>query len=80
MSDLRIGADLWANSMLPEGILERWLVPPGTLVRLGQPVATVRIEDALHDLMAPAAGRLKAVVMEHDVIEPGALVARIEPA
>ena len=58
MLDLKVPDDLWATSTLPEGVLERWLVPDSTAVRAGDRVATVRIEDALHEVMAPADGRL----------------------
>src|SRR4051794_30223838 len=41
---------LWRNSMLPEGILERWLVADGDTAHAGHAIAQVRIEGALHDI------------------------------
>jgi hypothetical protein len=60
MKTIRINADeaLWRNNMLPEGILQRWLVADGETAREGHAVAQVRIEGALHDIVAPATGRL----------------------
>ncbi len=58
VTPIQVPPELWASTIMPEGILERWLVADGGPVRLGDPVATVRIEAALHDLMAPCKGRL----------------------
>ena len=60
MKIIRINADeaLWRNNMLPEGILECWLVADGDTAREGHAVAQIRIEGALHDIVAPATGRL----------------------
>ncbi len=80
MLDVRIADDLWATSLLPEGRLERWRVEDGQLVRLGEVLAEVRLEDALHDILSPAAGRARRVARAGDVVEPGALLARLEVA
>ena len=79
MKTIRINADeaLWRNSMLPEGIIERWLVADGETTRKGRAVAQVRIEGALHDILAPAAGRLIIAAHTLSVIEPGLLLATI---
>jgi pyruvate/2-oxoglutarate dehydrogenase complex dihydrolipoamide acyltransferase (E2) component len=77
MLDMKVPDDLWATATLPEGVLERWLVPDGTIVRAGDPVATVRIEDALHEVLAPAQGRLAIAAAANAVIEPGTLLARL---
>jgi pyruvate/2-oxoglutarate dehydrogenase complex dihydrolipoamide acyltransferase (E2) component len=74
---IEVKPDLWATSMLPEGILERWLRPEGSQVEAGDPVAAIRIEDALHELMAPARGRLYTELKVDSVIEPGAVIGRI---
>jgi pyruvate/2-oxoglutarate dehydrogenase complex dihydrolipoamide acyltransferase (E2) component len=79
MLDVKVPDDLWATSTLPEGVLERWLVSDGADVRAGDPVATVRIEKALHEIMAPAQGRLTIFASENAVIEPGTLLARLDP-
>jgi len=44
--------------MLPEGIVERWFIADGAIAAAGDPMAEIRIEDALHEIMAPVSGRL----------------------
>ncbi len=77
VTPLQVSADLWTTSLLPEGILEGWLRPDGGLVEAGDPVAIVRIEDALHELMAPAKGRLSISAKPYDVIEPGTVLGSV---
>jgi pyruvate/2-oxoglutarate dehydrogenase complex dihydrolipoamide acyltransferase (E2) component len=79
MLDLKVPDNLWASTILPEGVLERWLVPDGAAVRKGDPIATIRIEEALHEIMAPAQGRLSITMAETNVVEPGTLLGRLEP-
>ena len=79
MMDVKVPDDLRATATLPEGVLEQWLVRDGQTVRAGDPVATVRIEDALHEVIAPAHGRLAFAAAAHAVIEPGTLLARLDP-
>jgi hypothetical protein len=77
MTEVRIDEALWANAMAPEGILTRWAAPNGAQVERGVPVADVLIEGALHEIVAPAAGRLRHEVESSYVIEPGAVIGRI---
>jgi pyruvate/2-oxoglutarate dehydrogenase complex dihydrolipoamide acyltransferase (E2) component len=77
MTDISLHEDLWRNSMLPEGILERWYVASGADVASGQKVAEVRIESALHEIMAPAAGRITILTESNGVVEPGSVVGRL---
>lgn len=77
MIDISISSDFWAGRMLPEGILERWRVADGSTVAEGDVVAEVRIEDALHELMAPAGGRLTKVARANQIIEPGSVIGQI---
>lgn len=79
MKIIRINADeaLWRNNMLPEGILERWLVADGDTAREGHAVAQIRIESALHDVVSPATGRLAISAPTLAVIEPGFLLATL---
>ncbi len=79
MKNIRINADeaLWQNNMLPEGILERWLVSDGEVAREGHAIAEVRIEGAVHDIVAPATGRLSVSASARAVIEPGFLLATL---
>jgi hypothetical protein len=77
ITKIAVTPELWATNALPEGLIERWLVPDGSLVEAGDPVASVRVEDALHDLMAPARGRLCIELGANTVIEPGTTVGRV---
>lgn len=77
MIAITVPAELWSCVILPEGILEKWLKPDGTLVEAGEPVATVRIEDSLHDLTAPRDGWLTIDRPVNAVVEPGAIVGHI---
>ena len=77
--DITVSEELWASSMLPEGVVERWLVSNGATVEVGDRVAEVRIEDALHEIMAPASGRLTIAAAVNDIVEPGSVIGRLEP-
>ena len=77
MTDISISPDFWAGCMLPEGILERWRVADDSVVAEGDVVAEVRIEDALHELTAPVAGKLTKMTKINQVIEPGSVIAQI---
>lgn len=81
MNILRISADeaLWQNSMLPEGVVERWLVSDGDIAFAGHGIATIRIEGAVHEIVAPATGRLKIESKLSSVVEPGTLLATLDP-
>jgi pyruvate/2-oxoglutarate dehydrogenase complex dihydrolipoamide acyltransferase (E2) component len=78
MADIRVPDGLWATSMMPEGVLERWLIPDGAFVRAGDPLAMIRIDDALHDVVSPAAGLLRVTVPAGQMIEPGSVIAQLE--
>jgi pyruvate/2-oxoglutarate dehydrogenase complex dihydrolipoamide acyltransferase (E2) component len=69
--------DLWATSLLPEGILDKWLKPDGAYVETGEAVAALRIEGALHELLSPADGWLSIDRKANSVIEPGAVLGHI---
>ena len=77
MPDIAVDEALWASSMLPEGVVERWLIADGALVKQGEPIARIRIEDALHEIMAPTNGRLTIVLPANSIVEPGSLLAKI---
>jgi pyruvate/2-oxoglutarate dehydrogenase complex dihydrolipoamide acyltransferase (E2) component len=79
MTDIRVTEALWASTMAPEGIFENWLVPDGAHISAGDASAQVRIEDALHDVLAPATGRLTTIAASNDVIEPGTVLGQIIP-
>jgi hypothetical protein len=75
--DINIDEMLWASGIMPEGMVERWFVSDGTIVAFGDRLAAVRIEDALHEIIAPANGRLSIVVATNGMVEPGSLLARL---
>jgi hypothetical protein len=77
MADVHVAEQLWSTAMLPEGILERWLVEDGALVRTGDAVAAVRIGEALHDIVSPAGGRLMVLAAPRDVVDPGCIIAEV---
>lgn len=77
MAEIRAAEDLWATSTFPEGMVEQWIVPDGTQVAQGQAVVAVRVEDALHDIVAPASGRLSVLAEANSVIEPGAVLGEV---
>jgi pyruvate/2-oxoglutarate dehydrogenase complex dihydrolipoamide acyltransferase (E2) component len=77
VADVKVDEALWASSMLPEGIVERWFFADGALVAVGDRIAEVRIEDARHEITALASGRLTIVAVANALIEPGTLLARL---
>lgn len=77
--EIKVDEALWSNSMLPKATVAKWLVVDGGLAREGHGVAEVRIEGALHDVIAPRDGRLKIEVAVNDVIEPSSLLATLAP-
>jgi hypothetical protein len=64
----------WRNSMLPKGIVERWLVADGETARAGHAVAEIRIEARCATLWP---GRLAISAPKPAVIEPGFLLATL---
>ena len=78
MQDIRVDQELWASSMLPEGIVERWFIASGAIIKAGERIAEVRIEDALHEIVAPANGRATIVATVNAVIEPGSVLATLD--
>ena len=77
MTMIHLDEGLWRNSMLPEGILERWLVDDGTTVTAGERIAEVRIESSLHEIMSPGGGVLTILAEQNTVVEPGTAVGRL---
>lgn len=79
MKTIRINADeaLWCNTMLPGGILERWFIADGDIASEGHAIGEVRIGSILHDVFAPATGRLAISAPKLAAIEPGALLGTL---
>ena len=77
MPDIRVPEALWSTGVLPEGILERWLVEDGALVLEGEAVAAARIGDALHDIVSSASGRVAWMAPAGGLINPGCIIAQV---
>lgn len=77
MQNIKVDEALWASSMLPEGIVERWFIASGATIKVGERIAEVRIEDALHEIVAPANGCATIVAVANAVIEPGSVLATL---
>lgn len=77
MADVQVAQELWSTGMLPEGILERWLVADGARVRAGEAVAAVRIGEALHDIVSPTSGRLAVLAPANEMVDPGCIIAEV---
>jgi pyruvate/2-oxoglutarate dehydrogenase complex dihydrolipoamide acyltransferase (E2) component len=75
--EIKISEALWALSMMPEGILERWRVHDGAVVALGDAVAEVMIEGALHEVLAPSDGRLTTHLKPSAIVEPGTVIGDV---
>jgi len=78
MQNIKVDEALWASSMLPEGIVERWFIASGATIKFGERIAELRIEDALHEIVAPADGRATIVAAANAVIEPGSVLATLD--
>lgn len=77
--DVKVAETLWASSMLPEGVVEQWFVTTGAIVKAGERLAEVRIEDALHEITAPISGHLTIQASTNDIVEPGSVIGQVEP-
>ncbi|MCR9097225.1 MAG: 2-oxo acid dehydrogenase subunit E2 [bacterium] len=63
-----------------EGTVSRWLVSEGEWVEVDQPLVEVTTDKVDAEIPAPHAGVVEAItVAEGDVIEVGAVLARIDP-
>src|ERR1700719_3232166 len=80
MQDIKFDEALWASNMLYEVIVQRWFLADVSIVAAGDPMAEIRIEDSLHEIMAPSSGRLTIVAAANTVVEPGSLLARLAVA
>jgi pyruvate/2-oxoglutarate dehydrogenase complex dihydrolipoamide acyltransferase (E2) component len=78
MPDIRVSEALWPTGLLPEGILERWLVEDGAVVREGEALAAARIGDALHDIVSSASGHLAWMAPAGGLIDPGCIIAQVD--
>lgn len=72
-----VDSSLWGTSILPQGYIENWIVADGRLVEAGAPLACIRIESALHEVMSPATGTLHIDRATNSIVEPGAVIGRV---
>lgn len=79
MVELVIAPEFWMSRMLPEGIVERWLVADGAVVKQDDPVAELKIEGKLVRLKAPTAGKLCIDTRINSIVEPGSIIGHIRP-
>jgi hypothetical protein len=50
------------------------------MVVAGKPIVEIRVGDALHEIAAPASGRLTIAAAANNVVEPGSLLATLPGA
>ncbi len=74
---IHIDEALWTTAVDPEGILDCWFLPDGARVKPGDLLAQVRIEGACHELIADSAGRLRVLIGEDEVVQPGCVIGEI---
>jgi len=80
MTELIVQPDLWITRMLPEGIVEKWLVADGATVASDDPVVDLRIENQLRRLKSPSPGRLTIYARPNSIVEPGTVIGRVDAA
>ena len=75
--NVRVDEAIWASSILPEGIVERWFIADGAIAEAGEKIAEIRVEGAVHEITSPARGRVTIVAAVNNVVEPGSLLATL---
>jgi pyruvate/2-oxoglutarate dehydrogenase complex dihydrolipoamide acyltransferase (E2) component len=75
--EVRVDEAIWASTILPEGIVQRWFIADGAIAETGAKIAEIRVEGALHEITSPARGRLTIVAAVNNVVEPGSLLATL---
>jgi hypothetical protein len=78
MVDITVPPAFWQTRLLPMGTIEQWFAESGARVEAGVPVASVRVEEALHEISAPCAGKLTISLGKDAIVEPGTVLATIE--
>lgn len=62
---------------ISEGVLARWLVKSGEVVRANQPLFELETDKASQEIPAPASGTIELLVKEGEKVPIGAVVARL---
>ena len=76
-TEIVVDASLWGTSILPQGYIENWIAADGRMVEIGDPIACIRVESALHELMSPATGTLHIDRETNSIVEPGTIIGRV---
>ena len=76
MRNINVDEALWRPVCCPRVSVERWFIATNDR-RRRRSYGEIRIEDALHEIMAPARGRLTIVAAANTVVEPGSLSAQL---
>lgn len=77
MAKMKLKLPKLAVSM-QEGTIVEWLVAPGDMVSVGQPLYTVESEKTSMEVESPFAGRITPLAAAGEVMPVGTLVAEIE--
>jgi 2-oxoglutarate dehydrogenase E2 component (dihydrolipoamide succinyltransferase) len=73
--DILLPAEVQQGS---ESIIERWLRPPGSRVRVNEPLLEVNTDKAVVEIPAPADGVLQDILKQaNDSVQPGDVLGRI---
>ena len=80
MIDIQLAEADWAGVETGvEALLEKWLVPIGTPLLKGQPIASVVLVKASVDIEAPADGTLASILVpEGDSFAIGQIIATFD--
>lgn len=80
MIDVIMADEAWADvEDGTEALLQDWLVAEGDRVAAGQPLVVAELVKTTHEIAAPAAGRIAAILVQsQDTFGRGAVLARID--
>lgn len=67
------------SATMEEADIERWLVPDGTAVKVGQPVVEITTDKVTMELESPADGILHIKVPGGTTVPVGVLLAEVTP-
>src|SRR5436305_10990108 len=67
-----------AGESVTEVVLARWLKKDGEYAKLDEPVAELETDKATAEVVAPAAGAVRAAIAEGTTVPVGAVIGRID--